>query len=71
MINGTTTQYLGACPERSRRDGLNPVQELNGSGGVVANLLTGLNIDEYFERTDSSGAMSFLTDAPGLDGGPR
>jgi hypothetical protein len=41
-ISGTTTQFL--------YDGLNPVQELNGSNGVVANLLTGLRIDEYFAR---------------------
>ncbi|MGC1343055.1 MAG: RHS repeat-associated core domain-containing protein [Candidatus Binataceae bacterium] len=45
-------------------DALNPVQELQ-SGSPNANLLTGLNIDEYFQRTDSSGAMDFLTDALG------
>ncbi len=56
-IGGTVTQFL--------YDGLNPVQELNGSNGVVANLLTGLGIDERFTRTDASGAMSFLTDALG------
>jgi RHS repeat-associated protein len=43
-------------------DGLNPVEELSG-GEPVANILTGLGIDEYFQWTDSSGAMSFLTDA--------
>jgi len=66
-IDGTTTQFLGACPERSRRDGLNPVQELNGSGSVVANMLTGLNIDEYFMRTEPSccASLRYLTDALG------
>lgn len=58
-INRTVTQFL--------YDGLNPVQELDGAStpDVTANLLTGLGIDEYFTRTDSSGAMSFLTDALG------
>lgn len=55
-INGIATQLL--------YDALNPVQELQ-SGSPSANLLTGLNIDEYFQRTDSSGAMDFLTDALG------
>jgi RHS repeat-associated protein len=42
------------------------VQELNSSNGVVANLLTGLRIDENFTRTDSSGNVStFVTDALG------
>ena len=45
-------------------DGLNPVQELNGSS-VIASLLTGLGIDEYVSRTDSSGASHFLADAVG------
>jgi RHS repeat-associated protein len=40
------------------------VQELQ-SGTPSANLLTGLGIDEYFQRTDSGGAMNFLTDALG------
>jgi len=64
-VDGTTTQFLGASPERSRRDGLNPVQELNGS--PVANMLTGLNIDEYFVRTEPSccGPLRYLTDALG------
>ena len=44
-------------------DGVNPVQELSGTT-VTANLLTG-RVDEYFQRTDSSGARSFLTDALG------
>ena len=55
-INGPTTQFL--------YDGLNPVQELQ-SGTPSANLLTGLNIDEYFTRADSGGTMAFLSDALG------
>ncbi|MBF6560627.1 MAG: RHS repeat-associated core domain-containing protein [Candidatus Binataceae bacterium] len=55
-ISGTVTQFL--------YDGLNPVQELNSSNGVVANLLTGLNIDEYFSRTDTA-TSTFLSDALG------
>jgi RHS repeat-associated protein len=52
-INGTSTQFL--------YDGLNPVQEIQ-NGAPSANLLTGLGIDEYFQRTDSAGARDYLTD---------
>lgn len=52
---GGTTQFL--------YDGANPVQEIAGST-ASANLLTG-GVDEYFQRTDSAGARSFLTDALG------
>jgi RHS repeat-associated protein len=52
-INSTNTQFL--------YDDQNPVQELQG-GSPSANLLTGLGIDEYFNRTDSLGSMSFLSD---------
>jgi RHS repeat-associated protein len=45
-------------------DAQNPVQELQG-GTPSANLLTGLGIDEDFNRMDSSGSMSFLTDSLG------
>jgi RHS repeat-associated protein len=44
-------------------DRANTVQEFV-AGNVTANLLTG-GIDEYFERTDSAGARSFLSDAVG------
>jgi RHS repeat-associated protein len=54
-IVASTTNYM--------YDGANPVQELSGST-VTANLLTG-EIDEYFTRTDSSGAANLLTDALG------
>jgi uncharacterized protein RhaS with RHS repeats len=58
-IAGAATQFL--------YDRLNPVQELDGASppNITANVLTGLGIDEYFSRTDSSGAMSFLRDALG------
>ncbi len=46
-------------------DRLNPVQELNSSGGVTANLLTGLNLDEFFTRTASSTTSTLLADALG------
>jgi RHS repeat-associated protein len=55
-VAGTTTQFV--------YDGLNPVQELQ-SGSASANLLTGLNLDEYFQRTDSAGTRDLLTDALG------
>lgn len=54
-IGGSTTNYL--------YDGANPVQEQNGSNS--ANLLTGLNIDEFFRRIDAQGPRDFLTDALG------
>ncbi|HVN63162.1 MAG TPA: RHS repeat-associated core domain-containing protein, partial [Candidatus Binataceae bacterium] len=59
VINGTTTQFL--------YDGLNPVQELDGASppNPTASLLTGIGIDEYFQRTDSTGSRSFLADALG------
>ncbi|MFZ0659437.1 MAG: RHS repeat-associated core domain-containing protein, partial [Candidatus Binataceae bacterium] len=55
-INGNATQFL--------YDGLNPVQELQ-NGSPSANLLTGLGIDQYLERTDSAGARDFITDILG------
>jgi RHS repeat-associated protein len=55
-INSTQTGFL--------YDGLNPVQELNGST-PTANLLTGLGIDEYLTRTDSTATRAYLADALG------
>jgi hypothetical protein len=40
------------------------VQELSG-GSVLANLLTGLGIDERFTRTESGTTSTFLTDLLG------
>jgi RHS repeat-associated protein len=55
-INGTSTQLL--------YDGANPVQELQ-NGAPSANLLTGLGIDEYFQRTDTTGTYDYLSDILG------
>lgn len=45
---------------------MNPVQELDADSSVLANMLTGLRIDEYFARTDSSNNQStFLSDSLG------
>src|SRR5712691_4133889 len=54
-ILGTQTGFL--------YDGANPVQELSGTT-PTANLLSG-GIDEVFQRSDSAGARSFVTDALG------
>ena len=56
IVNGTTTDSL--------YDRANPVQELSGAS-LVANVLTGLKIDEYLARTDSAGTRALLTDALG------
>src|SRR5216683_6598036 len=62
-IGSTTTQFL--------YDGWNPVQELAPSTLPLApvptaNMLTGLGIDEYFQRSDPvNGTLTFLTDALG------
>jgi RHS repeat-associated protein len=55
-ISGTRTDFL--------YDGLTPVQELNGAA-ILANLLTGLGIDEVFTRTDAAGTDALLVDAVG------
>ena len=55
-INGVSTQFL--------YDGSNPVQEIQ-NGSPSANLITGLGIDEYFQRTDSAGARDYLSDILG------
>src|SRR5262252_3731616 len=44
-------------------DRANPVQKLSGTT-VTANSLSG-GVDEVFQRADSAGARSFLTDALG------
>jgi RHS repeat-associated protein len=54
-IQGLNTSFL--------YDGLNPVQELNGTTPTV-NMLTGM-IDERFTRTASTGTLDYLTDALG------
>jgi hypothetical protein len=39
------------------------VQELDGAGNILANLLTGLGIDEYFTRSGTPGTRTLLGDA--------
>ena len=58
------SKTIGSIATSFLYDGLNPVEELR-SGSPSANMLTGLGIDEYFQRTDASGASSYLTDALG------
>ncbi len=55
-INGVSTQFL--------YDASNPVQEIQ-NGAPSANLLSGVGIDEYFQRTDSARARNYLTDILG------
>ena len=55
-VQGTTTNFV--------YDGLTPVQEKSGAT-VTANLITGLGIDEFFQRTDGVGSRALLTDALG------
>ncbi len=55
-INGGATAF--------RYDGFNSTQELIG-GTPTANLLPGLEIDEYFLRTEAAGLRSLLSDGLG------
>ena len=55
-VNGARTEFL--------YDGVNPVQETSGAT-VLANILGGLGVDEYFTRTDAGGTRTFLADALG------
>jgi len=55
-VTGVTTDFL--------YDGANPVQELS-AGTPTANLMTGLQTDEYFSRADSLGTRTLLSDALG------
>ncbi len=55
-VQGVTTNFV--------YDGVNPIQEKNGST-VTANLITGLGIDEFFQRTDGVGSRALLPDALG------
>jgi RHS repeat-associated protein len=58
------TKTVGTATTNFLYDGMNPIEELSGSA-ATANLLTGLRLHEYFQRTDSNGPASFLTDALG------
>ncbi|MGI0013411.1 MAG: DUF6531 domain-containing protein, partial [Nitrososphaera sp.] len=57
-VNSNLTEFL--------YDGVNPVQETSGAT-VLANILAGLGIDEFFNRTDVPAAVTshFLPDALG------
>jgi RHS repeat-associated protein len=55
-LGATVTSYL--------YDGANAVQELTG-GAPSANLLTGLGVDELFQRTEGATTRTFLADALG------
>jgi RHS repeat-associated protein len=57
-INNSLTEFL--------YDGVNPIQETSGAT-VLANILTGLGIDQYFARNDVGAGITtnFLTDALG------
>ncbi len=55
-IGATTTSYL--------YDQSNSVQESVG-GLSSANILAGIGMDQYYQRTDGSGTGSFITDALG------
>jgi len=68
-VGGTGFGYDGVGRRANRAgtsflyDGVNPVQELSG-GGVTANVLAG-GLDEFFMRTDATGARTLLTDSLG------
>jgi RHS repeat-associated protein len=55
-VGGVTTRYL--------YDGVTAVQELDDAG-PIANLLTSLDVDETFVRTDANGSVGLLADALG------
>lgn len=58
------TKTLGAAITGYLYDGANIVQELTG-GSPSANLLTGLGVDEFFQRTEGATTRTFLADALG------
>jgi RHS repeat-associated protein len=58
------TKTLGTTTTTYRYDGANTVQEKQGAS-VTASILTGLGVDEVFQRTDGATVRSFVTDALG------
>jgi RHS repeat-associated protein len=60
-----TRKVVGHTTTRFHYDGDNPVQELDGAGNIVANLLTGFGLDEFFTRSGSPGTRTLLADALG------
>src|SRR5215467_6035797 len=60
-----TRKVIGHATTRFHYDGDNPLQELDGAGNIVANLFTGLGLDEFFTRSGSPGNRTLLEDALG------
>src|SRR4029079_18326119 len=63
-VNRRRTKTSGGIATAFLYDSQNPVKEIVG-GTATANILTGLEIDEYFVRTTSAGTSQFVTDALG------
>ena len=63
-VGRRVTASIGGQVITSLYDGNNPVQEQSG-GAVLANLLTGLRIDERFMRTEGGVSSTYITDALG------
>jgi RHS repeat-associated protein len=61
-LDRRTRKSIGAAVTQYRYDGGNPVQELNGSGGLRDELLTGLGVDEVLVRTRGTTAYTYLRD---------
>jgi RHS repeat-associated protein len=57
-----TTKTIGGTVTNFVYDGLTPVQQ---TGATTVTLLTGLGIDEFYTRTDTTGPRTLLTDALG------
>ncbi|MGH7486033.1 MAG: RHS repeat-associated core domain-containing protein, partial [bacterium] len=58
-----TKKVTSGTTRRFHYDGINPVQELDNAGNILANVLTGLGIDEFFTRSGSPGTRTLLGDA--------
>ena len=58
------TRTLGTTTTTYRYDGANTVQEKQGAS-VTASILTGLGVDEVFQRTEGVTVRSLITDALG------
>lgn len=61
----STRSVSGTPNARYLYDGLNLVQEQNGTGTVLANTLSGPGLDQVYRRTEAAGNRNFLTDAQG------
>lgn len=63
-VGRRTSKTIGSTNVQYLYDGLNPIEEIS-AGVPMATLLTGLNTDQYFQRTDSTGSTNLLTQALG------